>query len=59
MSETSVEASSGLVDEAGRKISSNDTVEPLLRYIQEHPVWRHNSSTAWFSTVCWLRNPTM
>lgn len=38
MSDASVEASSGLVDEAGRKISSNDTVEPLLRYIQEHPV---------------------
>ena len=38
MSETRIEASPGLVDEAGRKISSNDTVEPLLRYIQEHPV---------------------
>jgi len=38
MSETSFGASSGLVDEAGRKISSNDTVEPLVRYIQEHPV---------------------
>ena len=38
MSETSIEASPGLVDEAGRKISSSDTVEPLLQYMQEHPV---------------------
>jgi hypothetical protein len=37
MSETSVE-STGLVDEAGRKISSNETLEPLVRYMQEHPV---------------------
>jgi len=38
MSETSV-ASSGLVDEAGRKISSSkETVEPLVQYVQEHPV---------------------
>jgi hypothetical protein len=38
MSESSVEGSSGLVDEAGRKISSRDTVEPLVQYMQEHPV---------------------
>ena len=39
MSETSAEASSGLIDAAGNKISSdNATVEPILRYVQEHPV---------------------
>jgi ElaB/YqjD/DUF883 family membrane-anchored ribosome-binding protein len=38
MSETSVESVSGLVDEAGRKIASQDTAEPLVKYIQEHPV---------------------
>ena len=38
MSDTSAADSAGLVDETGRKMSSNDTVEPLLRYVQEHPV---------------------
>jgi hypothetical protein len=38
MSETSVELSSGLVDEAAKRISSDDAVEPVLRYVQEHPV---------------------
>jgi len=38
MSECSVEGSSGLVDEAGRKISSKDTAEPLVQYMKEHPV---------------------
>jgi hypothetical protein len=34
----SVEAPAGVVGQAGWKISSNDNVEPLLRYVQEHPV---------------------
>jgi len=38
MSETSIEASSGLIDETGKKISSDDAVEPILEYVQEHPV---------------------
>jgi hypothetical protein len=38
MSETSAADSAGLVDEAGRRIRSNDDVEPLVRYVQEHPV---------------------
>jgi ElaB/YqjD/DUF883 family membrane-anchored ribosome-binding protein len=38
MSQASGDASSGLLDETGKKISRNDTVEPLLRYVQEHPV---------------------
>jgi ElaB/YqjD/DUF883 family membrane-anchored ribosome-binding protein len=38
MSESSVKGYSGLVDESGRKISNRDTVEPLVQYMQEHPV---------------------
>ena len=42
MSESSTEGSSGLVDEAGQKISSKnsskESVEPLVQYMQEHPV---------------------
>ena len=39
MRETSAAASSGLIDATGTKISSDDAaVEPILRYVQEHPV---------------------
>jgi hypothetical protein len=38
MSDTSGESSSGLVNEAGRKISSKEPVEPFVQYAQEHPV---------------------
>jgi hypothetical protein len=38
MSQASGEAPSGLVDETGREISNNGTIEPLLRYVQEHPI---------------------
>jgi hypothetical protein len=38
MSETSVDPAPGVVDETGKKISSKDTVEPLVRSMQEHPV---------------------
>jgi hypothetical protein len=35
MSETSP---AGLVDETGKKISADQTVEPLVEYVQKHPV---------------------
>ena len=35
MSETSP---SGLIDETGRRISTDHAVEPLVQYAQEHPV---------------------
>jgi hypothetical protein len=35
MSETS---SAGLVDETGKKISTDEAVEPLVQYVQKHPV---------------------
>ncbi|HLJ06317.1 MAG TPA: DUF883 C-terminal domain-containing protein [Acetobacteraceae bacterium] len=38
MSETDGGYSSSFVDETGEKTSNNDTIEPLVRYIQEHPV---------------------
>ncbi len=35
MSETSP---AGLVDETGKKIGANQTAEPLVEYVQKHPV---------------------
>ena len=40
MSETSAEAVSGFVDEAEGKIrSNNNTIEPVVKAMQEHPIW--------------------
>ena len=31
-------SAAGLIDETGREISSNDDIEPLVQYVQKHPV---------------------
>ena len=38
MSESSIGSPSGLVDEAGRKLSKRGDAEPLVAYMQERPV---------------------